>query len=391
VSVAAFADQRNRVFAVAGLLIGLAVVGAFRRCGTSSPSDVDDAKPAGMFLVARADALARALATASRLEGTTLGTAAARGRSRVGSCAIVESEAPDGKLETLLVELRCAEQRPVLAPLAALLGPDVDMAVASGRGGPWTTFVSRVDGDGGLAGELRFPPHLADLSTLLVPDEQQPGPPLFKTDDSIVRARVRVRHGFDFAALTPKTETAEKLKLPDFTGVFSGALLDGTWEAAVYGPADGKVVPRIAFALGVRSSRLAESAMKGLLSELETTWKLHRSPFSTGAGEGACLPGLTVLPELAPCWILARDHIAVGWNRDALTFALAGGANPADGESRSHLRLDFLTMASADNALTKTAFGEAASPLPAYPWASLQLDAASSGVLRVRLPVRAQP
>ncbi len=389
--MAAFADPRHRVFAAAGLVIGLLVVVAARPCGHATTPGADDAQPAGLFLVARGESLGRALATAARLEGTTLGIAAARGRSRIGSCGVVESEARDGKLETLLASLQCSGEQTALAPLAALLAPDVDVAVAAGTGGPWSTFVSRVDQDGGLAGELRFPPRLSDLSLLLVPDEQEPGPVLFTNDGSVVHARIRVRNGFDFAALTPKTETAEKLKLPDFTGIFSGALLDGTWEAAVYGPATGKIVPRIAFALRVRSSRLAESAMNGLLAELESTWKLHRSPFSNGAAEGSCLPGLTVLPELAPCWVLARDHIAVGWNRESLIFALAGDAAAQGAGKSSHLVFDFLTMASADSALTTTAFGESASPLPSYPWSALRLEAAGPGLMRVHLPVRAHP
>jgi hypothetical protein len=387
-----------RRFALLGVVTAAVVGGGLAVLRWQAPAR-EQFDPTGMFVVAKAAPLQRALSVAARLSGTRLGEAAATALPIVEKCSLVGGEAADGKLESALAALACITPGTPASDarrrLETELTAGADIAVGAASGGPWTILAARVDDAGGLEGELRFPHRPRDLGMLLAPDENPPGPAVFTASGSVLRGRVRVRDGFDFEALTPRTETTEKLKLPDFTGVFSGALLNGVWEVAVYPAAEGRTVPRIAFALGVHSTTLAGKAMNNLLTEIESSWQLHRSPFSTGTFTGSCLPGLTVLPDLAPCFVLAGDHIAIGWNRDSLTYSLSAPATttmaPADGDVISAFTIDFAAMTAADAGLTRAAYGEKAAPLPRYPWQELRLKASAPGVMHVGLALRGAP
>ena len=52
------------------------------------------------------------------------------------------------------------------------------------------------------------------------------------------------------------------------------------------------------------------------IADLQQTWPVHRSELRGPAGDGACLPDLNVLPELAPCYVATADALVVGWNAD---------------------------------------------------------------------------
>src|SRR4030095_1720444 len=103
----------------------------------------------------------------------------------------------------------------------------------------------------------------------------------------------------------------------------AGAVLDGTWERAVYLPEPADAMPAIAVAIGFSVRSAAVAAMERLVTDLQKTWPVHRSELRLPAGAGACLLDLNVLPELAPCYVATADALVVGWNRDALARALA--------------------------------------------------------------------
>lgn len=367
---------------MAGLVV-LAVLAVTPGCRRAA----EEVRPAGLHLVANGSALARALGASARLTGTPLGDASARSLEAARSCARVVASAPSGKLEDLLDALRCEAPTGDLALLAEQQGA-ADLAVASGMGGPWSVFVARVDAHGSLEGELTFPVEHRGMATLISPAEKMPGAALFSSDGALLRGRLRAVGGIDVDKLKTKGKTSEKMKLPDFAGVLSDTLLDGVWELAVYAPPSDRTVPRLAFALGVTSTRAANAGMDALLRELETSWQLHRSAFRVGDSEGACLLDLTVLPDLAPCWVLADDHIAIGWNQETLQHALAP-ERPRDAAlAAGRLAVDFAGMSPVDEALTRAAFPDVAPATVLYPWSELSVEAL--GARRVKIALTAK-
>lgn len=355
--------------------------------GAGCGQDAEPARPAGVHLVAKGEALARALSTAARLAGTPLGDSSTGALEVARSCPAVWASAPSGQLADLLGQLRCGAPGEELAPLVAA-APGADVAIASGSGGPWSVFVGAVDEAGTLSGELVFPREHRGMGTLLVPASSAPGSPVLSSESAALRGRMRVRGGVDVDKLKTKGKTSEKMKLPDFGGLMSGALLSGVWELAVYAPPPERTVPRLALALGVSSTRATRAAMDALLTELEQTWQLHRSAFQIGDGDGACLLDLTVLPDLAPCYVQASDHLVIGWNQETLQHALAADRPRDESLAAGRFIVDFAAMTPIDQALTRAAFpDEVPQPYP-YPWTELVLDGAGEG--RVKLALRAQ-
>jgi hypothetical protein len=88
-------------------------------------------------------------------------------------------------------------------------------------------------------------------------------------------------------------------------------------------------MPPVAVGLGVRSATAAAAAVEKLVAELQATWPVHRTPFSVAGRDGGCLLDLRILPELAPCFVLAGDQLVVGWNPESRTLAAAAGRLPS--------------------------------------------------------------
>src|SRR5262249_11740998 len=63
----------------------------------------------------------------------------------------------------------------------------------------------------------------------------------------------------------------------------------------------------------------------------QKTWPVHRSVLHLAGAEGACLPDLNVLPELAPCYVATDDALIVGWNPTSLQRALARVSRSSQG------------------------------------------------------------
>jgi hypothetical protein len=276
----------------------------------------------GLHVVGDAAALVRVAERAARLTGTPLGNAAARALERLKPCASVAwGSAPSLDALALLDALACGDPP---APLAAMRADAVAVRALTPEG---VSFDGRatVDAQGGLALEGALAGTPPGGARLLVPGDD-PGPAVL-AGGALAHARVRPAGGLDLASLVSNASQADtmfRLK----SGLFSGSVLDGTWELAVY-PADG--MPRAALALGHRSSAAAVAAIEGFITDLRATWSFHRAPFELAGEKGACLPELNLLPELAPCY-LARDHeLVVGWNEASVRAALAGAPDDAAG------------------------------------------------------------
>jgi hypothetical protein len=202
----------------------------------------------------------------------------------------------------------------------------------------------------------------------------------------LLHARVRPEGGLDIASLVPRDSQADQL-FHLKSGLFAGAVLDGTWEIAVYPPEAGGAVPPAALAIGTSLRSPAVAAMEDFLAEITAAWPVQRRDFALGDAEGACLPDLNLLPELAPCYVATDAALVVGWNAASLRRALAQGAggavdprNPA-----AELHVDLARMALADRRLAGEGGAREGAP-GALPWRRLVADGETEGdAVRLRV------
>jgi hypothetical protein len=344
------------------------VLAVLAACGSRDPQHE---LPAGALVGGDARALQRVLAALGGLPGTPLARAAEAWRARLEGCGEFVAAAPRANPDELLDAVRCPG--PGGLPDAALrLRGDADLVVVLpfGAGGSFAGSVRALpDGSVGLRGRLVLPdPGAAAL--LLPAGEDPPGPPVLSAADTLVHARVRA-DASALGSLVAEGGDADRLfRLR--SELFAGALLDGTWELAVYLPQPGRLMPPVALGLGVRNAGAAAAAVEKLVAELRSTWPVHRTPFSLDGRSGACLLDLRILPELAPCYVMDGDGIVVGWNPESLRAALAGAAGTQPDAAGGWLvHLDRLAL--ADERLRQTAAPDAQATRFDYGWDRLHV------------------
>jgi hypothetical protein len=253
-----------------------------------------------------------------------------------------------------------------------------------------------LDERGGVELDLRVPREVArGAQALLLPGDEPPGPGILSGSQRLFHARARPEGGLDFASLVPEGSQADRMfRLK--SQLFAGTVLDGTWEAAIYLPAEGEPTPRAALALGFAQRALAVAAVERFIADLRSTWPVHRSFFALREAEGACLLDLAILPGLAPCYVATDRALVLGWNPASLRKALDGpsvGASLAGPESAGGLVLELARFAEADARLARAA-GE--QPVPhaaqaaASPWRRLRAQARREGD-RVLVRVHLEP
>lgn len=385
----------GRAFALASaaLAVGLVLAG----CGCSKPVD---RWPDGALLLADTGALRQLLGRLSRsergrnaevdpdgeggLDGTPLSRHAAALSASLPGCPLVEGRATTGRIAELWDHLQCRDTESVFAPLRRARG-DRDVALVVPYAATHAIVTLAVFDGGDVALEVRLPEEAAlGLAGLAVPGARPPGTPALSDGDSLVHVRIRPANGLDLASLVPDgSQGAQLFRLK--STLFSGLVLDGVWEAAVYVPEPGRPMPRAALALGFSRRGPAVSAMESFIADLQTTWPVQRTPFrvgvrdaateATGAGadgqsvaEGACLLDLNVLPDLAPCYVATDRSLIVGWNPGSVRKALDGGARELAGlgdASGAVVRLH--RFPEADRILSD-ATGESHFLPRSYPW-----------------------
>lgn len=213
-------------------------------------------------------------------------------------------------------------------------------------------------------------PASAGAWDLLLPHADPPGPWRLSGEQALVRLRGRsTRPGAisELASAGGQADTMFGLK----SDLFAGAILDGTWEFAIYLPEEGMKLPRVALAVGVRSESLARSALDQYTRQIEQTWNTRLTRALPGL-EG-CFLEMNMLPDLAPCAFIANGILGVGWNQRSLEHARSGGGDePLDG---AVLRVAMDLFPQADAALSAVyAPGEPA-PTVSYPWRQVELRA----------------
>jgi hypothetical protein len=354
--------------------LGLLLLAALLGCGSREP---EDDLPQGAFLAGDARALVHILAAAEGLPGTSLARAAETWRTRLAACAGFVAQAPRASSEDLLDAIECRD--PVSLPESvARLRADADLVLVfplGERGRLAASVRLGPDGSVGLDGRLTLPDAGA-LALLLPSSTESPGPPVLSSSATLVHARVRA-DASGLASLVAEGSDADRMfRLR--SELFAGALLDGTWELAVYLPRPGRLMPPAALGLGVRSTSAAAAAMEKLVGELQATWPVHRTPFSIAGRDGGCLLDLRVLPELAPCFVLAGEQIVVGWNPESLQVALAEGHDTSiDAADGWTLHLD--RLAEADELLRAASAPHAPATRFDYGWSTLQVQMLPGG------------
>jgi hypothetical protein len=300
----------------------LAALAAFAliAAGCAEPATVSQAWPEGNLLVARTAALRQLLERLGGLEGTPIARRAARLLHALPDCAWVEARSAVD--DDLWSALDCFDANGDLAGLGrtrdqadivfALAGPAQDRSVG-------TLTVSE---SGDVTAEIVLPEsRFESARALLLPDREAAGPTLLNRADELIHARLRPEGGIDIASLVPESSQADRMfRLK--SELFAGAVLDGTWEAAVYLPEPGQKMPRAALAVGFAFREPAVRAMEGFLGELLSAWPLRRSDFALGAARGACLLDLKLMPDFAPCYAATETALVIGWNAASVHKAL---------------------------------------------------------------------
>jgi hypothetical protein len=329
--------------------------------------------PDGASLVARRDALDRLLERLAGLRDTPLARRALALRAALPACPILEARAASGRLADALAELACAPSGDA-GPLGRVheLRGERDLAFALPlAGGGHAIGSAALAASGDLELDVSLPAGaLRGASRLLLPGGTPPGPGVLSSDGTLVHARLRPEGGLDLASLVDEREQAARLfRLK--SDLFSGAVLDGTWELAIYAPAEGRAMPDAALAVGFALKAPAVAVMEEFLGEIRETWPVRRSPFEVGAAGGACLLDLALLPELAPCYVADERALVVGWNPASLRRALAPGPRRTEGGAV----VDLERIADVDARLAAAAAESpralAAAPALAWPWRRL--------------------
>jgi hypothetical protein len=333
--------RRARAWIAQALFALLPFIG----CGPSAP-----AEPPGAWWAGRASVVRGVLAQIEELDGTPLARRARELAAALPECESVGVHAPDGDVAKLAEGARCLGEGDPLERIRRASGSDLVFAMPA-------SFAQRAEGgrrpsgvrgetlrgalrleNGALALDLRWPDPPADGALrLLVPGDAPAGPDRLASTGRLVSLRVRPRAGLDLAALVPEDSQADRLFRLG-SGILAAAVLDGTWEGAVYLPERTSGMPGIALALGFSVRSAAVAAIEHLIADLQQTWPVHRSELRGPAGDGACLPDLNVLPELAPCYVATADSLVVGWNAMSLQRALAGAHASRSPQGREAVR-----------------------------------------------------
>jgi hypothetical protein len=368
---------RLRIFASSfALLLAIGGCGGNRAPGSDWPE--------GTLVVARTEALARLLARLQRLEGTRLARRAAALAGALPDCEWVEGREEEGRPSDVWSRLSCRATDSALAGLDRERG-DRDLAFALPKnGGARTLGTLAIAEDGAVDAEVLLPRSaFAGTWALTLPGAEPPGPTLLSHADELVHARLRPEGGLNIAALVPESSQADRMfRLK--SELFAGAVLDGTWEAAIYLPEPGHPMPRSALAVGFSFRGPAIAAMERFVNDLQATWPVRRSDFAVGAAQGACLLDLTLLPDLAPCYVATEGALVVGWNPASVRKALAkgekgGGARGAL-RPRGGLTVDLDRFPDADARFAQLASPDASpAPVVVYPWRRLTADGVRDG------------
>lgn len=340
--------------------------------GCARPSGLEDLPPEGVAL-GRTNALAPVLDALASWSDTRVSNRVLALRPQIDACPEVFSlRWPEGGPPVLT----CGED-PALSPLRRAWSSASEPALLfalpdRGHGRAVGALSPSVRGGFGL--DLHLPVPLAGSAwDLLIPAAEGPGPWRLNPTRALVHGRVRQDRGVDIPSLVGGQNQGETLFHLQ-SDLFSSAVLDRTWELAIYPPEEGHGMPRAALAVGVRSPTLAEQAAQQYLLTLARQWTFLPEPWAEGEHHGTCLRHLNLLPELEPCYAVTTNNLVISWNQASLSYALQAAEPGLAEPARSAVRVDFSLFPEADARLSE-AFSGATAPQTHYPWTSMELSA----------------
>ena len=370
---------RHLLSALAGLAL---LMGACAETPAPEPG-----LPDGALLVARSAALRVLAVRLERPADTRLARMARELGGHLPDCEVVAAIAGSGDPSELLGALACDDGREDLAPLRARLAEHDLVFAGPLADGDRARGSLSVSAAGDIDLELRLPAaRFAGAGALLVPGSDPPGPAQLSGAGALVHARLRPAGGIDLAALVPAGGQGDRL-FSLKNRLFAGAVLDGTWEIAMYPPAGDDALPQMALAVGFAHRPAAVAAMEAFVAELQRSWPLRRVAFAVGEAEGACLPDVNLLPGLAPCYAATTDALVVGWNAASVRTALRGPAAARLGATGG-LVVDLARIAELDAALAQRAGGVSARAADRAGWRELRVEGfRAEGGVRLRARV----
>ena len=329
--------------------------------------------PPGAIVAGRGRALADLTARLAQLDGTPLGREARAWATALPDCELVEAHAEAADLAALRASLRCADPSGPLAAVHRDRG-ERDLVFAWPVGGQSAVGSAAISADGDLDLRLELPGGaFGGPRALLRPAATAPGPAVLGGADALLHARLRPADGIDLPALVESGGQGEALFALK-SRLFGAAILDGTWELALYLPGAGEPLPRAALALGTRERAAAAAAAAAFLDEIEARWPVRRAPFALGALEGACLPELRMLPGLSPCFVAAERALVIGWNAASVRKALDGSAPDLSDAGGLVAELARLPLADA-----RLAAPSLRAPARGWPWQRLVAEPVRGG------------
>lgn len=322
--------------------------------------------PPGLLLQGEVGAARAVLDALQGFEGTPIASAAAAHEARLSACNQIFSW-----------------KQPTDQPQAdALLRCQPDPALDALPQGHPLAFALPERGPGRLVGWVELTPTLAVAATLdrpveagawglLLPGEDSPGPLTLSDQDELVHVRARAARVAALSDLVQQGGQGDAM-FGLKSGLFAGAVLDGTWEFAAWLPAAGEQLPRAALSVGVRDEGLARAALRGWLEQLERTWNIS---LTTGIPDlEGCFRALNTLPGLAPCGAIRDNALVVGWNEESLRHALLRPAIPTPVES-ALARVAMARFPEADRQISLAFAPDEPPPQLRYPWSALELRA----------------
>jgi hypothetical protein len=324
--------------------------------------------PKGAALQADTRALDRVLEKLARLEGTPLARRAQLLRAALPDCSTVEAHAESGQLSDLESALQCRREGSGLAALEQLRA-ERDLALTLPIAGGRAIATLSIHPSGNIEVEVQLPDAAGTgITGLALPGADAAGITQLSGLDTLIHARIRPRDGLNLSALVPPASQGDRLfRLK--SELFSGLVLDGVWEIAVYLPEEGQSMPQAALALNFSHRATAVAAMEDFIRSLQDPWPVRRSFFQIGAAEGACLLDLKLMPDLAPCYVATEDALVVGWNSTSLRTALAPSTTERPGLGGSGGAIIHLErFAEADRILSRSLSIEHELLPRRYPW-----------------------
>ncbi len=351
--------------------------------------------PPGAWLHGSAADVRVILATLEALPRTPAAQYTQRLSARLADCDEVFGHAPDGSVASLLENVHCAKNEVIPEDLASMSRKAALAFVFSVAEKSRVVGVLERDPGGSLIAHARLMnPDPKTFTRLLIPSSEPAGPPTLSARDALVQVRVRPAGGLDVASLiAPESQADKMFRLR--SQLFFGHVLDGSWEAAIYMPRHDRATPPMALALDFSIRAAAARAMSEFVFELESAWRIERTPETFGDFEGACFYSVRLLPDLMPCYALSDRSIVVGWNPTSIELALgivddAPEAQLAAFGPYGGLRIHLDRLPEADRRL-KSQFGQSAAYSSApRPWDVLQVEAKRArGGVQFRLELRA--